>query len=472
MAKRKLAGVLFVGLTLLPGAAAAQSGQTGAMIEALQAQIQSMQQQLETLKQQVDQQKQQTAEQTKAMAEVKKAQADDGRVSFPGGRPTISSADGRFSAGITGRIHFDTAFYLQDKTRATVPAAVDDLNDGTNFRRARLGIVGRAFKDFEYTLVYDFGGSPDNTGSIDEAKLSYLGIPNVALEIGAFKPSLTLEDSISSNDISFLERSSAVNIATSLAAGTARNAVGARWWGDRHFIGGYLTGGVTGVEADDEQRSGTFRGVYLPWRDETTLVHLGASGSYVFEPNQTNGAADGIQLRDRPELRVDSNRLIDTGAIDADSAYSYGGELALQHRNFSLQGEYLRFGIERKANLSDVEFAGWYVMGSWVLTGESRSYSNSRGAFGTVRPAKPFNMADGTFGAFELVARYSSVDLNDANILGGEQDIVTAGLNWYLNGNFRLMFNYQYVDVDRRNAGGAQIGQDYHAVSMRAQANW
>ena len=107
-----------------------------------------------------------------------------------------------------------------------------------------------------------------------------------------------------------------------------------------------------------------------------------------------------------------------------------------------------------------------------MLTGEKRSYSSSRGAFGTVRPAKPLDFDEGGWGAFELVARYSTVDLDDRNINGGEQDIITAGLNWYMNNNFRLMFNYQYVDVDRRNAGGVAIGQNYHAVSMRAQANW
>ena len=63
-------------------------------------------------------------------------------------------------------------------------------------------------------------------------------------------------------------------------------------------------------------------------------------------------------------------------------------------------------------------------------------------------------------------------------IRGGDQRIVTVGLNWYLNPAIRFMFDYQYVTVSRLSPGGpgtwttpngAQIGQNYSAFAVRSQ---
>lgn len=40
------------------------------------------------------------------------------------------------------------------------------------------------------------------------------------------------------------------------------------------------------------------------------------------------------------------------------------------------------------------------------------------------------------------------VDLSDAEIAGGEEQNITAGLNWYLNRYTRVMLNYVYADVE------------------------
>jgi len=94
-----------------------------------------------------------------------------------------------------------------------------------------------------------------------------------------------------------------------------------------------------------------------------------------------------------------------------------------------------------------------------------------------------FNPAAGTWGAFELAARYSTVNLNwhdgaagaatpTGGVRGGEQKIASAGINWYLNPSMRLMLDYQNVKIERLNAAGANIGQTYNAVAARAQFNF
>src|SRR5262249_29258200 len=45
-------------------------------------------------------------------------------------------------------------------------------------------------------------------------------------------------------------------------------------------------------------------------------------------------------------------------------------------------------------------------------------------------------------GAWEVAVRYDWLDLNDKNITGGIQEDWTLGLNWYLNNNFKIQFDY------------------------------
>ncbi len=233
-------------------------------------------------------------------------------------------------------------------------------------------------------------------------------------------------------------------------------------------------------------------------------VHVGLSGTWVFQPpDQGSTAAAGqrhvVRFRDRPEIRVDSTRLVDTGSIDADSAYVYGLEAGANWKNWYLQAESFRFGVNRTAAtaaLPDPTFDGFYVQGSWILTGETRRYDVATGAFQAPRPFVPFSSAGG-LGAWELALRYSRLDLDfhsgaagtgataDA-VRGGIQDIWTFGVNWYINTNVKLMLNWLHIDVDRLNPAGAgnllpfgptpatpplgvQIGQDLDIYGLRTQ---
>jgi phosphate-selective porin OprO/OprP len=165
------------------------------------------------------------------------------------------------------------------------------------------------------------------------------------------------------------------------------------------------------------------------------------------------------------------NRLIDTGTIDTDTADTWGFEVGGNWRNFLLQGEYIRIDVDRRGGDSDVHFQGGYVEGSWVITGEQRKYSASSAAFARPVPAHPFDPINGErgWGAWELAARYSVTDLDDADINGGNQKVYGVALSWYPNALLRFILQGDYVDVDRENDAGSEIGQKFWDVALRSQ---
>ncbi|WP_421990508.1 OprO/OprP family phosphate-selective porin [Roseococcus sp.] len=410
------------------------------------------------------------------------------RISMSNGRPTFTSGDGRFSASVGAVMHFDIGGYIRDGRSSPDNRGVQKMNSfGTNLRRGRLPFTFR-YDDFTMNLTPEFGGSPDGSPSLYEASINWNPMRPLMISAGYFKPSLTLNDSTSSANILFMERPSIVNLATSIAGSSARSAVGARWADRRFFVAGYLTGGTYGSQsaelATPQQTGGTFRVAGRPIASQDMDLHLGFSTSAAFDLGRT-ASGQSLRLRDRPELRIDNNRLIDTGSLAADSAYQWGPEFAFRYRNFMLQGEYIQIGVDQSkagaAPRPDLNFEGGYVEASWVMTGETRNYSTSRAAFDGVRPRRPFNLRDGGMGAFELVGRYSVADLNDhvtrgrsasstGGTYGGRQEVIGLGVNWYLNNNMRAMLQWNNVNVDRLNAAGTtQIGQRIDTVAMRLQ---
>jgi phosphate-selective porin OprO/OprP len=130
--------------------------------------------------------------------------------------------------------------------------------------------------------------------------------------------------------------------------------------------------------------------------------------------------------------------------------------------------------------LPNPSFDGWYAQGSWVITGESKTYNPSTGSYTIPKPNAPLSFDQGGIGAWELAARYSVLDLNDnaglagfvtpvGGIRGGEQKIWTLGVNWYPNNAIRFVLDYQHTDVNRLSGTGGSLDAKLDAVSLRTQ---
>lgn len=88
---------------------------------------------------------------------------------------------------------------------------------------------------------------------------------------------------------------------------------------------------------------------------------------------------------------------------------------------------------------------------AYLLTGETREYFPERGILGTVTPRRNFGLGKSRGpGAWEVTARISHIDLNDSFVHGGEATNYSLGLNWYMNPNFRVMWNYIHADIKVR----------------------
>ena len=195
---------------------------------------------------------------------------------------------------------------------------------------------------------------------------------------------------------------------------------------------------------------------------KTRAVHLGLSGAY----RRPDDESKSILYRERPESHITGVRLVNTGTIDGVYNYAHlAAEAAAVYGPISFQGEYIWSHVNRMSSLQDLDFDGFYVFGSWFLTGESRRYSAKNGKFSRVKPKN--NFGEGGAGAWEAAVRFSHLDLTDGPFLGGEEENITFGLNWYINPQLRFMANVILVNTDS-NAGH----DDPRVFQIRAQVDF
>ncbi|RPJ62494.1 MAG: porin [Acidobacteria bacterium] len=356
----------------------------------------------------------------------------------------LETSDKSFEVQIGGRIHNDWAF---GEGGDSLDAQFGEFEDGTEFRRARLSFSGRMYEKVEFKTLLDFA-----TGNAAFRDV-YLGLRKLAavgnIRFGQFKEPLGLEEQASSNFITFMERSLANAFVPSRHTGIMihdRELAERVSWA----LGVFKDTNDVGLATGDENYAVTGRVTGLPWFEEDgrRLVHLGVAYS-------RRNTASVFRFRERPETHL-APRLVDTGVFPAEALNLVATETAVVFGPASMQAEYVRADSDARTGL-DSSFDGFYVYGSFFLTGEHRSYRTSEAAFTRIRPRKSFLSKEGGPGAWEVAVRYSRIDLDDAPIQGGELKDWTAGLNWYLNPNTRIMWNY--VRADLENRGTADIFQ-------------
>ncbi|MEO9150397.1 MAG: porin [Burkholderiaceae bacterium] len=322
----------------------------------------------------------------------------------------------------------DYAAYREDSS---------SLADRTLIRRASLGIKGK-FGDWRFEVDYDFAGD----GEFEDVRIGYEGWAAGNASMGQYKVPFGLEELTSYSTTTFIERS----LATEAFVPSRRLGLGFDRKGRRYTASAM----AFGPEIDGDDRRGVgVRTTFAPLRANGRLIHLGVAATI-------ERAGNSVELRAPPEARPGGYYLVRTGDLDdVDRIALLGLETAWQRGPVSLQAEWMRTALRRTTGRPDLNFDGWYLVGSWFITGETRSYRD--GTFKGVR-------TDRRGGAWELVARYSHVSLDDRDIAGGSERNVTFGVNWYVNDHLRLMLNYIDVHSQRH-----RVADNPKIFLMRAQ---
>jgi len=357
---------------------------------------------------------------------------------------------------ISARLGFaameDGAFYSQD---AANKEQVGDLSAEQLFRVDDLSVSGEI--KFRHPWRFVFAGNyrgldPTASQTWTSTDLN-LSIPIGAIAtvtIGKQKEGVGLEMLSNGRDIVFMERST---MSTAFA------------FIDSHIVGVRFSGTAAGerltwsagwfnnwldddLSFDDSGQifAGRVSGLPIEAAGGRRLLHLGVSGVYRQAPNGS------FRLKTVPEV-YEAPDFVNTGSFPADHGTSFGGELAIVYGPVTVSGEYTATNVA-SPETNDPSFDGFYVMAAWVLTGEMRPYDHASGTFGMIRPAAPFSFKHGGVGAWELAARFSSIDLTSGAVEGGQFDRWSGALSWYPTSQWRFEFNYGYGRLERSGIVG------------------
>jgi phosphate-selective porin OprO/OprP len=384
----------------------------------------------------------------------------------------LAREDGAFKFKFGGRAQLDGAVISEsnglDDDLSNAPINGVGQGNGVEFRRARIFFEGTAYDRLYFRTQYDFAeGDP----AFKDVYMGLRGLgPVGSVQIGQFKEPFFLDEQTSSNYITFMER-----------------PLGNAFFPDRNV-------GVMAFNNLAEQRVlwqlGTFRasddfgqafsnfsdtewdvaarltGLPLWSEDGSRFVHLGAGYVHRF-------TGENVRYRQRPESHL-ADRFVDTGVLNASGTNLFDAELAWVHGPFALQSEYTHSLVNGDDGQKNVGFWGAYGQVSYFLTGEHKVYEPEYGRFGRVKPKANFDPARGEWGAFEIAARYSYLDLDDRSVEGGRLWDVTAGVNWYLFPNARVMLNYVHADVSGRQvaAPAFNVGGTGDIVQTRLQIDF
>ncbi len=358
----------------------------------------------------------------------------------------FKSRDNQYKIKIGGRIQSDFAFIeADDDLRGAFPSLE---GHGTEFRRARIQIAGTMYENVKFKWQYDFANGDVHFKQlwIELRNIPYVG----KFRIGHMKEPFSLEEVTCSKYLTFLERALPNTFAPAYNTGVMLH--------DAEFnkrltwaVGLFMdTDGQGSSFSDISDYDLTARITGLPWLEENgrKLLHLGFSYSHRFRDND---GRNPIRFRERPEAHLSPVRLVDTGDIMAEDVDLFNPEIVLIYGPLSVQAEYFYASVDSVSG-KDPNFDGYYAYVSYFLTGEHRHYIRPSGKFCRLNPNRNFDFGESGWGAWEVGVRYSSIDLDDADIRGGKEDNLTLGLNWYLNPNVRVMLNYVKANVDNSEA--------------------
>ena len=385
---------------------------------------------------------------------------------------TFESDNQKFKLWTDVRIYIDAAHYFDN---------INPLTSGTELRRGRFALKSILWSNWYGELDLDFA---DNDLEVKDAYLQRNLTKNSFVRVGNFKQPFSMEETTTSRYLTFMERGLPNAFTTDRYIGALYSRYGQHYFA----AGGIFSQGIDNPArkdqnkdvGDDEGYGGVARIAYFPINEPKKLIHIGAAGMWRKPDSPEYGdPMNSVRFRQRPETHVSRKKFLDTDYIEHTTDYKLlGFEVATKYGPFSLQSEYIKALVSREAGYENASFDGFYVYGTWIVTGETRPWNAREAEFTQIRPSN-------SYGALEVAMRYSTVNLNDfnADITGGQGENVTFGVNWYVNTNVKFMLNYILVNNDRYADGKGKLdanfsapagkgGDDFSFIQVRAEIDF
>jgi phosphate-selective porin OprO/OprP len=379
----------------------------------------------------------------------------------------LKSADGKYSIRFRGYLQSDGRFFPSSEA---VPAT-----DNLLIRRARPIVEATVGRYFDFRVMPDFGGaSPVIFDAYWEGKFA----PQFTVRAGKFKPPVGLERLQSATDIVFAERGLPTNLVPSRdvglqVAGDVSDGLFAYQLGVFNGAPDLANGGDDLSDAKDF----AVRVFVQPFKSGSLHgLGLGIAGSTGKE--RGTAAAPGLPSYRTPGQQTFFRYRLDAAA-PANTAFADGNRTRISPQGYFYTGplgllaEYVisRNEVTRAATTVQLEHTAWQAEGSYFLTGE-------KAGFRSPTPRKPFDLRDGGWGAFELIARYGEIEADPASFPTFASPASSAqkaaawavGLNWHFSRAVKVAVNYERTTF----TGGAATGdrEPENALTTRFQTSF
>ncbi|MBM4067339.1 MAG: hypothetical protein FJ271_00120 [Planctomycetes bacterium] len=430
--------------------------------------------------------------------------------------PYLETADKSFQIHLSGRTQFDTVgSWAPDNVQFSDPGGIGSFLDAVNFRRARLQVDGWMYEVIDFYCEYDFLNTFDTGKTINQnedfgGRVSNVPVPTElwiginhlpfirAFRAGNMKVPLGFEHLTSSRYLNFLERSYQFDAFLENGDNGFSPGFQALTWTDNERLVAQVavfnnTRSIMGWNVGDGEWGYAGRMTWLPWyQDEGRyMIHLGVGGEW------TNLDDGNTRFRARTLIRNGPAQLQNIAAFARMAGANQAMVVPEFYMNlgpFSIQAEYNPVWVnqvtriirtptqnEVPVNIRQYFAQGAYVEALYFLTGENRNYVRTplhTGGNTTARviPYRNFYWVPGngvpnpfSCGAWQVGVRYSYLDLTNAGILGGQLNNVTLGLNWYLNPNFKVQWNYAQ---GWRHIPDTEASGPFAQVGMRFAFDW
>jgi len=433
--KRKLAisSLVILGAGSLAVNAVAQETTLNPEDEFSRPDVRELQQQIDELKSTVNSL---TDEKRQADGEKADQQADKGFILTWEPGPVLSSADGRFSFELNGRMTYDYSIITFKDGDGTV-RPLEKIN-GTNMRHLELGVRGKFLGSFSYRIATKF---VDNEVDVKLAYIDY-SFGNTTIVAGQTRTYTTLDKLTPPPNAAFAERAAFINaLRINPQVGVGVSHHGENW----SVSGGYFfENASTGNSSLDDNNMVSARLTFSPRLENGVGLHFGGSGFYRNE----NGHAYDLNYSARPFINQgDLKPLASTNFMVTGETF-FDGEFVATYKSFGFQSEYgfVRDHLSSMETLTGTNptYEGGYVEVSFFPTGGERVIDGKDGRYDNVKIANP--VGAGGMGEVRVAARYDMADFTH-EIYGRKQKSVIFAADWYLNELIKLQGNYAYTVV-------------------------